>query len=70
MTTKQALFQNKDYITTEEWADAEIETLLDVSGDLKRKFKTTFPIGTCRTRPSSSCSSTNRRARGIRSKRA
>jgi N-acetylornithine carbamoyltransferase len=43
LTTKQALFRGKDYITTEEWADSEIETLLDVSADLKRKFKNRVP---------------------------
>ena len=43
MITKQALFEGKDYITTQEWADAEIETLLDVSADLKRKFKNHIP---------------------------
>jgi N-acetylornithine carbamoyltransferase len=43
MVTKQALFKGKDYITTQEWADSEIETLLDVSGDLKRKFKNRIP---------------------------
>jgi N-acetylornithine carbamoyltransferase len=37
--TEQALFKGKDYITTQEWADSEIETLLEVSADLKRKFK-------------------------------
>jgi len=43
LTTKQALFKGKDYITTQEWADSEIETLLDVSADLKRKFKNRTP---------------------------
>ena len=43
MTTKQALFKGKDYITTQEWADSEIETLLEVSADLKRKFKNRIP---------------------------
>ena len=43
MTNKQALFKGKDYITTQEWADAEIETLLEVSGDLKRKFRSHVP---------------------------
>jgi len=41
--TKSALFPGKDYITTQEWADAEIETLLEVSADLKRKFKNRIP---------------------------
>ena len=39
MTTKRALFKGKDWITTEEWSDEELLTLLDVSGDLKRRFK-------------------------------
>ena len=43
MTTKYALFKGKDYITTQEWSDSEIETLLEVSGDLKRKFKNHIP---------------------------
>ena len=43
MTTKQALFKGKDYITTQEWADSEIETLLEVAADLKRKFKKHIP---------------------------
>ncbi len=43
MITKQALFQGKDYITTEEWTVSEIETLLNVSADLKRKFKHRLP---------------------------
>ncbi len=41
--TGRALFKGKDWITTEEWADAEIETLLDVAGDLKRKFRAGKP---------------------------
>ena len=43
MITQQALFFGKDYITTEEWTLAEIETLLEVSADLKRKFKSRIP---------------------------
>ena len=39
MSTERALFKGKDWITTEEWSDAEIGTLLDVAGDLKRRFK-------------------------------
>lgn len=41
--TKTALFRARDYITTEEWNDAEIETLLQVSADLKRRFKSKLP---------------------------
>jgi ornithine carbamoyltransferase len=40
LETRKALFKGKDYITTEEYREAEIEILLDVSADLKRKFKT------------------------------
>ena len=43
MSTKRALFKGKDWITTEEWSDAEIGTLLDVAGDLKRRFKERRP---------------------------
>jgi ornithine carbamoyltransferase len=39
----KALFKGKDYITTEEWSEAQIETLLAVSADLKRKFKNRVP---------------------------
>ena len=42
-TTRTALFKGRDYITTEEWTTAEIETLLAVSADLKRKFKGGLP---------------------------
>ena len=43
METRKALFKGKDYITTEEYREAEIEILLDVSADLKRKFKMGVP---------------------------
>ena len=43
MIMKQALFKGKDYITTQEWTLAEIETLLEVASDLKRKFKNRVP---------------------------
>jgi N-acetylornithine carbamoyltransferase len=43
MTTRTALFQGRDYITTQEWTNDEIGTLLDVSADLKRKFKGRIP---------------------------
>ena len=43
METRKALFKGKDYITTEEYSEAEIEILLDVSADLKRKFKGRVP---------------------------
>ncbi len=35
----KALYQNRDWITTEEWNDAELDVLLGVAGDLKHKFK-------------------------------
>ena len=40
---KKALFQGRDWITTQEWTDAELDVLLDVAGDLKRKFKGRVP---------------------------
>jgi ornithine carbamoyltransferase len=40
---KIAHFKGKDYITTEEWSDQEIDILLDVSADLRRKFKGRVP---------------------------
>ena len=40
---KKALFRGRDWITTQEWTDAEIEVLLDVSADLKRKFRGRIP---------------------------
>jgi ornithine carbamoyltransferase len=43
LATKTALFRGRDYITTEDWTDGEIETLLEVSADLKRKFKGCVP---------------------------
>jgi len=43
VATKKALFKGKDYITTQEWAVPEIETLLEVAADLKRKFKRRIP---------------------------
>lgn len=43
MISKTAHFKGKDYITTEEWSDQEIDVLLDVSVDLRRKFKNRRP---------------------------
>lgn len=34
----QTIFRGKDFITLQEWTKEEIDTLLDVSFDLKRKF--------------------------------
>ena len=39
MPKKRALFKGKDYITTQEWTDEQIEVLLAVSADLKYRFK-------------------------------
>ena len=38
-----ALFRNRDWITTEEWTNAELDVMLDVASDLKRKFKGRIP---------------------------
>jgi len=43
MTTNKALFKGRDWITTEEWTDAELDVMLDVAGDLKRRFKGRVP---------------------------
>jgi ornithine carbamoyltransferase len=43
VTTKKALFKGKDYITTQEWTNEQIEVLLDVSADLRHKFKNRIP---------------------------
>ncbi len=39
----QTVFRNKDFITLQEWTREEIDTLLDVSLDLKRKFALDIP---------------------------
>ncbi len=36
---KKALFKGKDYITTQEWTNEQVDVLLDVSADLRCKFK-------------------------------
>jgi ornithine carbamoyltransferase len=41
--TKQAHFKGKDWITTEEWSDNQLDVMLDVASDLKRKFKRRIP---------------------------
>ncbi len=43
LTTKRALFKGKDYITTQEWTKEQIDVLLDVAVDLRRKFKNRIP---------------------------
>jgi N-acetylornithine carbamoyltransferase len=40
---KHAHFPGKDYITTQEWTNSEIETLLEVAADLKTKYKNRIP---------------------------
>ena len=41
--TRQASFKGRDWITTEEWPDADLDVMLDVASDLKRKFKGRIP---------------------------
>jgi len=41
--TRTAHFKGRDWITTQEWSDFEIDVLLDVSGDLKRRFQGRIP---------------------------
>ena len=40
---RRALFSGRDWITTQEWCNAELDTMLDVAADLKRKFKGRIP---------------------------
>jgi len=40
---KRALFRGRDWLTTQDWTNAELEVLLEVSSDLKRKFKERIP---------------------------
>jgi ornithine carbamoyltransferase len=40
---KKALFPGRDWITTQEWRDAELDVMLEVAADLKRKFKGRVP---------------------------
>jgi ornithine carbamoyltransferase len=39
----KALYKGRDWITTQEWTDSELDVLLEVAGDLKRKFKAHQP---------------------------
>ncbi|PWU04023.1 MAG: ornithine carbamoyltransferase [Terriglobia bacterium] len=41
--TRKASFAGRDWLTTQDWTNAELETMLDVSADLKRKFKARIP---------------------------
>jgi ornithine carbamoyltransferase len=43
LVTRQAHLKARDYITTQEFTNSEIEALLAVSADLKRKFKGRIP---------------------------
>jgi ornithine carbamoyltransferase len=43
MEIRNALFKGRDWITTQEWSDRELDVLLDVAADLKRKFKGRVP---------------------------
>ncbi|HTP30662.1 MAG TPA: hypothetical protein VMJ75_00720, partial [Candidatus Acidoferrales bacterium] len=40
---KKALFAGRDWITTQEWTNTELDVMLDVAGDLKCKFKARVP---------------------------
>jgi ornithine carbamoyltransferase len=40
---KKAHFKGRDWITTQEWTDNELDSLIDVAADLKRKFKARIP---------------------------
>ncbi len=40
---KNAHYPGRDWITTQEWTNEELDVLLDVSSDLKRKFKGRVP---------------------------
>jgi len=40
---QKALFSGRDWITTQEWTESELDVMLDVASDLKRKFKARIP---------------------------
>ena len=40
---RSALFAGRDWITTQEWTSREIDVMLDVAADLKRRFKGRLP---------------------------
>jgi ornithine carbamoyltransferase len=40
---KKALFKGRDWITTQEWTNDELDCMIDVAADLKRKFKGHVP---------------------------
>ena len=41
--SKKALFKGRDWITTQEWSNDELDVMLDVAVDLKRRFKGRIP---------------------------
>ena len=41
--TRKALFKGRDWITTEEWTDNELDAMIGVGAELKRMFKTRIP---------------------------
>lgn len=43
LETRKALFAGRDWITTQEWANEELDVLLDAASDLKRRFKNRVP---------------------------
>ena len=47
----KALFKGRDWITTQEWSNAELDTMLDVASDLKCKFKRRVPHRHLPTKP-------------------
>lgn len=40
---KKALFHGRDWITTEEWTESDLDVMLEVAADLKHKFKSRIP---------------------------
>ena len=57
----QTIFRGKHFITLEEWSHEEIDTLLDVSYELKRDFAMDRPTDYLPRKTASSCSSSSRR---------
>ncbi len=40
---KKALFAGRDWLTTQEWTEEELDVMVDVAADLKRRFKGRIP---------------------------
>ncbi len=40
---KKALFAGRDWLTTQEWTEEELDVMIDVAADLKRRFKGRIP---------------------------